>query len=52
MALRKKYSRKANILGYELPKGGGGGGGGLGVESFKGLAVFSGDLAKKGEGCF
>ena len=31
MALRKKYSRKANILGYELPKGGGGGGGtGLG----------------------
>ena len=25
MALRKKYSRKANILGYELPKGGGGG---------------------------
>ena len=30
MALRKKYSRKANILGYELPKGGGGGGAGLG----------------------
>ena len=27
MALRKKYSRKANILGYELPKGGGGGAG-------------------------
>ena len=50
MALRKKYSRKANILGYELPKGGGGGG--LGLESFKGLAYLRGDLAKKEEEWF